>query len=91
MRIRFVLPVRDCRRRIIEVDMRRYLKQYPVAMKVQDIAKTLACSRDTIYDWIRSGELISVRKGRNIFVPKAALITYLIDQRYYIVKKKEDK
>ena len=88
-KIQFILPVRDGRRRIIEIDMRKHLKEYPTTMKVKDIAEALSCSKNTIYEWIETKELFSVIMGRTIIVPKAKLIDYLINQKYYTIISKE--
>ena len=88
-KIQFKLPVREGRRRTIEIDMRKHLKKYPDAMRVCDIAEALSCSKNTVYEWIETKELFSVTMGRKIIVPKTVLIDYLINQKYYIVKKEK--
>ena len=37
MQINFSLPVREGRRRTIEIDMRKHLKKYSEAMKVSEV------------------------------------------------------
>ena len=83
MKINFCLPVREGRRRTIEIDMRKHLKRYSEAMKVSEIAEALSCSKNTIYEWVEARELLSVVMGRTIVIPKKVLIDYLIDNKYY--------
>ncbi len=89
-KIQFKLPVREGRRRTIAIDMRKHLKKYPDAMRVCDIAEALSCSKNTIYEWIESGELFSVTMGRTIIIPKNTLIEHLINKKYYVIRTKEN-
>ena len=87
MQINFSLPVREGRRRTIEIDMRKHLKKYSEAMKVSEMTEALSCSKNTIYEWVETGELLSVVMGRTIVVPKKVLIDYLIENKYYNIKE----
>ena len=49
----------------------------PVAMSVEQLAEILQVGRNTAYALVRSGRIRSVRVGRQIRVPKGALMAYL--------------
>ena len=49
----------------------------PLALTVEDLAKLLGIGRNSAYNLVHSGELKFVRIGRQIRIPKSALIKYL--------------
>lgn len=49
----------------------------PLVYKVEQVAQLLNVDRKTVYDLVKSGELRSVRLGRAIRIPKAAVREYL--------------
>jgi excisionase family DNA binding protein len=44
-----------------------------LTMRVEDVAKTLGVSRNAAYVAVRNGEIPSIRIGRRLVVPKAAV------------------
>lgn len=54
--------------------------KYPPALSVKQVAEILAVSSNTAYYLIRSGEIHSVRVGRNYRIPLDAVIDYLHKQ-----------
>lgn len=49
----------------------------PLALTVAETATALRLGRNTVYDLIRTGEIPSIRVGRAIRVPQAALTEWL--------------
>ena len=49
----------------------------PIALHVEDLMLILGIGRNTAYELVRSGQLRSVRVGRQIRIPKEALIEFL--------------
>ena len=49
----------------------------PLIMKVEDLMSILLIGRNTAYDLVRSGEIQSIRGGRQIRISRAALIAFL--------------
>jgi len=49
----------------------------PLIMTVEDLMPTLLIGRNTAYDLVRSGEIKSIRVGRQIRIPRDALIAFL--------------
>lgn len=50
---------------------------FPLALTVCQVADLLGVSKNTAYTLVRSGQLRSVRVGRQIRVPRSALENYL--------------
>ncbi|MCI9469494.1 MAG: helix-turn-helix domain-containing protein [Oscillospiraceae bacterium] len=53
------------------------LETLPAVLTVQQAARALNVSKNTAYALVRSGKLHSVRIGRQIRIPKDALIEFL--------------
>lgn len=53
------------------------IDELPVVLSVEDVAKLLAIGRNSAYALVHSGALKYVRIGRQIRVPKSALMDYL--------------
>ena len=51
-----------------------------MVMKVEDLMPVLCIGRNTAYKLVRSGQIRSIRVGRNIRVPKEAVAEYLSQQ-----------
>ena len=51
----------------------------PLTLRVEDLMPILDIGRNTAYELVRSGKIRSVRIGRQLRVPKQALIDYLSD------------
>ena len=53
------------------------INDLPLVMKVEDLMPVLCIGRNTAYELVRSGQIRSIRVGRNIRVPKEAVAEYL--------------
>ena len=51
----------------------------PVALRVEELMPILGIGRNTAYELVRSGRLRSIRVGRQVRIPKNALIEFLED------------
>ena len=49
----------------------------PLAVTVEQVAEALSLSTDTVYELTRAGTLPSIRVGRAVRVPRAALLEFL--------------
>ena len=49
----------------------------PLIMTVEDLMPILLIGRNTAYDLVRSGEIQSIRVGRQIRISRDALIAFL--------------
>ena len=49
----------------------------PLILTVEQLAEVLRVGRNTAYDLVRSGQIRSVRVGRQIRIPRDALIDFL--------------
>ena len=56
---------------------RRDLNDLPVTLPVEDLMPILGIGRNTAYELIRSGQIRSVRIGRQIRIPREALLEFL--------------
>ena len=57
----------------------RSFDDLPLTLRVEDLMPILDIGRNTAYELVRSGQVRSVRIGRQLRVPKQALIDYLSD------------
>ena len=55
----------------------RSLEELPLVMKVEDLVPILGIGRNTAYELIRCGQIGSVKVGRQIRVPKDAVVRFL--------------
>ena len=55
----------------------RDLHELPVTLRVEDLMPILGIGRNTAYELIRSGQIRSVRIGRQIRIPRDALLEFL--------------
>ena len=55
----------------------RDLSDLPMTLQVEDLMPILGIGRNTAYELIRSGQIRSVRIGRQIRVPREALLEFL--------------
>ena len=53
------------------------ITQLPLALTVPEAGQVLRVGRNVAYDLVRSGQLRSVRVGKNIRIPRDALVDYL--------------
>lgn len=54
--------------------------ELPLTLRVEDLMPILGIGRNTAYELVRSGQIRSIRIGRQLRVPKDALQTFLIQQ-----------
>lgn len=55
----------------------RSLDELPVTLRVEELMPILGIGRNTAYKLVRSGRLRSIRVGRQVRIPKNALIEFL--------------
>ena len=55
----------------------RSLDDLPVTLRVEELMPILGIGRNTVYALVRSGRLRSIRVGRQVRIPKNALIEFL--------------
>ena len=55
----------------------RDLHDLPMTLRVEDLMPILGIGRNTSYQLIRSGQIRSVRIGRQIHIPRDALLEFL--------------
>lgn len=53
------------------------LHELPMTLRVEDLIPLLGIGRNTAYELIRSGQIRSVRIGRQIRIPRDALLEFL--------------
>ena len=53
------------------------LHELPVTLRVVDLMSLLGIGRNTAYELIHSGQIRSVRIGRQIRIPREALLEFL--------------
>ena len=56
---------------------RKKMLTIPLVMTVPEMAEILQIGRNAAYDLVKSGAVRSIRIGRNIRIPQAALLDYL--------------
>ncbi|WP_295765146.1 helix-turn-helix domain-containing protein [uncultured Oscillibacter sp.] len=55
----------------------RNINDLPLVLTVSDISEILVIGKNTAYELVRSGRIKSVQVGRQIRIPKSALLEYL--------------
>ena len=55
------------------------LDDLPMTLRVEELMPILGIGRNTAYELVRSGKLRSIRVGRQMRIPKNALIELLED------------
>lgn len=55
----------------------RDLHELSMTLRVEDLMPILGIGRNTAYELIRSGQIRSVRIGRQIRIPREALLEFL--------------
>ena len=60
----------------------RDLQDIPMILRVEDLMPILCIGRNTAYELIRSGQIRSVRIGRQIRVPREALREFLDGRKF---------
>ncbi len=49
----------------------------PLVLKVEDLMPVLCIGRNTAYELVRSGQIRSIRVGRQLRIPRDAVMDYL--------------
>lgn len=52
-------------------------EELPLVLTVEDLMPVLGIGRNTAYDLVRSGQIQSLRIGRQIRIPRNAVIQYI--------------
>lgn len=81
--IRFRLKVKGGNVHMIKRDIFEYFKKEPDVMQVKDVVRLLHCSKNTVYKLIKEGRLDTIKVGRSILIPKAALVEMMINEKFY--------
>ena len=55
------------------------LDDLPLTLRVEDLMPILSIGRNTAYKLVHSGQIKSIRIGRNIRIPKSEVIRFLND------------
>ena len=55
----------------------RSLDELPLALRVEDLMPILGIGRNTAYELVRSGQIRSIKVGRQIRVPRDAVVEFL--------------
>ena len=58
----------------------RSLDDLPLALRVEDLMPVLAIGRNTAYELVRSGQIRSIRIGRQLRIPRDAVVEFLNGQ-----------
>lgn len=56
-------------------------EELPLTLRVEDLMPILGIGRNTAYKLVRSKQIYSVKIGRQLRIPKQALIDYLTSSR----------
>ena len=59
------------------MDKYRNLHDLPMTLRVEELMPILGIGRNTAYELIRSGQIRSIRIGRQIRIPRDALLEFL--------------
>ena len=52
-------------------------ESFPITLRVEDLMPILNVGRNTAYQLVRSGEIRSIKIGRQIRIPRQVLLDYL--------------
>ena len=59
----------------------RSLEDLPLTLTVEEAGQILRVGRNTAYELVRCGKLPSIRVGKQIRIPRQALLDYLSRQK----------
>ena len=59
----------------------RSYDELPLTLRVEDLMPSLDLGRNTAYELVRSKQIYSIKIGRQLRIPKQALIDYLTSSR----------
>lgn len=57
------------------------LHELPLTLTVTDLMRVLGIGRNTAYNLVNSGEIYSIKVGRQVRIPRQALIDYMTPRR----------
>lgn len=52
-------------------------EELPLLMRVEELMPVLGVGRSTAYELVRSGQIFSIRVGRQFRIPKQALVDFI--------------
>lgn len=55
--------------------------ELPLTLRIEDLMPILGIGRNTAYELVRSKQIYSIKIGRQLRIPKQALIDYLTSSR----------
>ncbi len=55
----------------------QYSESLPMTLRVEDLMPILGIGRNTAYRLVRTGEIRSIKIGRQIRIPRQVLLNYL--------------
>ena len=55
----------------------RSFEELPLTLRVEDLMPILKIGRNTAYELVRSGQMKSIRVGRQIRIPKSEVFRFL--------------
>ena len=58
----------------------RSYDELPLTLRVEDLMPILGIGRNTAYELVRCGKIRSIRIGKQLRIPKDALVEYLSDE-----------
>ena len=58
----------------------RSFDELPLTLRVEDLMPILDIGRNTAYELVRCGTIRSIRIGKQLRIPKDALVAYLSDE-----------
>ena len=53
------------------------IDELPLVLRVEDLIPILAIGRNTAYELVRSGQIRSIKVGRQLRIPRNAVIAFL--------------
>lgn len=53
------------------------VEELPLVLRVEDLSKALGIGRNTAYELVRSGQIRSIRIGRQLRIPRSELQRFL--------------
>ena len=51
----------------------------PLTIRVEDLMPILGIGRNTAYELVRSGQIFSIKVGRQLRIPKQSLISFITE------------
>ncbi len=57
------------------------IDELPLSLRVEDLMSILDVGRNTAYDLVRCGRIQSIRVGRQLRIPRSAVVKFLEGQQ----------